>query len=131
MADGNHHRSLFHQRIPIAELAGIGAFGGHLGQILQQIVTDHSRMPGGALRGENVVPGLHQIARMVGQPAQHNPAFFLLGPSAQAIADGVGLLENFLEHEMLVIAQFVFFELVFQLRNDWADFDVVDGGGAK
>ena len=33
----------------------------------------------------------------------------------------VGLLEDFLEHVVLVVAQLVFFELVFQLFDDGAD----------
>ena len=47
LADGNHHGALFHQRIAIAKFAGVGAFSGNLGQVFQQIITDHAGMPCG------------------------------------------------------------------------------------
>ena len=47
------------------------------------------------------------------------------------LRDGVGLLEDLLEHVMLVVAQLVLLELVFELADDRADVDVVDGRGAE
>ena len=115
LADRDHHRVLFDDRIAIAELAGVGAFGDHLGQIFHQVIADQPRVPRGALAGQDEPLGLHQLARVIGQPAQDDPPLALLGPPAQAVAHGVGLLEDLLEHVVLVVAQLVFLELVLQL----------------
>ena len=77
------------------------------------------------------MPGFYEFASVVGHAAQHNSSFALLGPSAQAISNRIGLLKNFLEHEMLVRAQFIFFEFVFKLRNHRADLDVINRGGTE
>ncbi len=68
---------------------------------------------------------------MFGQTAEDDATFLGVGAAAQAVADRHGLLKNFLEHVMVVIAEPVGFELVFKLADDGADFGVVDGAGSE
>ena len=63
---------------------------------------------------------------VVGDAAEHDPPFALLGAAAQAVAHRVGLLEDLLEHVVLVVAELVLLELVLELRDDRRDLDVVD-----
>jgi hypothetical protein len=78
-------------------------------------------VPRGALSGEDDAFGAQQFAGMFGQAAEDDAAFALFGAAAQAVLDGGGLLEDLLEHVMLVLAELVGFELVFQLADDRAD----------
>ena len=131
LADGDDDGPLFHQRIAIAEFAGVGAFGDDLGEIFHQIIADQAGMPGGALAGEDESAGAGP-GRGCDRPGRRGRSALRCCSARprRQLPMAVGLLEDLLEHVMLVVAQLVFFELVFQLLIDGADVDVVDGGGA-
>ena len=76
-------------------------------------------MPRGALAGEDVAPGANQFTGAIGHPAENNSAFPLFDAATQAITHRGRLLEDLLEHVMLVAAQLVLLELVFKLLHDW------------
>src|SRR5207248_1902149 len=49
----DENRVLFDDRIAIAELAGVSAFGHNLRQVFEEIIADKPGMPGGSLAGED------------------------------------------------------------------------------
>jgi hypothetical protein len=126
LADRHQHRIFFHDRIAIAKLAGVRALGHDLGVIFHQIIAHQPRVPGRPLAGQDISLGAHQVARVIGQSAEDDPPLALLHAPAQAILHRLRLLEDLLEHVMLVVPQLVLFELVLELRDDRRDVDVVD-----
>ncbi len=86
LADGDQHGSVFDNRIPIAELGRVGAFGNDLRQVFQKIISQQTGMPRGSLRGEDNPPRLQQLAAVVRQSTQDDPPLLRLGSPAQAIA---------------------------------------------
>ncbi len=88
-------------------------------------------MPRRSLAGENKSTGANQFACVIGDATKHYPPLARFSAAAQAVANGVGLLEDFLEHVMLVIAQLIFLELVLELADGGGNFDVVDGRRLK
>ena len=71
-------------------------------------------MPGGSLAGENESARLGQVASVVREPAEDDASFALIEPAAETVGHRGGLLHDLLEHVMLVVAQLIFLDLVFE-----------------
>src|SRR5690606_2311910 len=106
LADRDDDRTVFDDRVAIAEFAGVFAARGRLGEILKEIFADFPRVKRGALPGEDETLGAHEIAGIFGNTSEHDAALALVDAAAHAVADRFGLLHDLLEHEVRVAAQF-------------------------
>ena len=118
--------------IAIAELAGVLDFGGNLGQVLHQIFADEARVPRRAAAGEDdrAAPAPGRVRNSASPPRMTRPSCRSM-PAAQAVLDRRRLLEDLLEHEVLVLAQLHLFELEFRFLDLRGDRHVVDGHGLE
>ena len=69
-----------------------------------QVFADHAGVQRGAAAGQNDAADVAQLRRGHVQAAQLGGAFFDAEPAAHRIADRAGLLKDFLEHVVRVIA---------------------------
>src|SRR6185295_10812118 len=118
LADRDDNRVVLDQRIAITEFAGIRRFGDDFRQIFKEIIAHETRVPRGALSGQDKTARLDQLAGQRLNAAENNSALALLGAPAQAVSNRIGLLKDLLEHVMLVVAKLVLFELVLELAED-------------
>ena len=101
LRDGEDHRHIGHRRIAIPELAGVFHLGRNPRELFQQVFTDQSRVPARAAGCQHDAVHAAQVLRVEVQAAELGGRFFLVQPSAEGVFDGLGLLEDFLEHVML------------------------------
>ena len=117
----------------MAKFAGEFHFGWNLRKLFDQIFADHRGVQRGPASGQNDAADIAQLRRRHVQAAELGGAFLVAQPSAHRIAHRTGLLEDFLEHVVRVIALFNvrigeldFAELVIAaLAGDRADLEFV------
>ncbi len=84
-------------------------------------------MPGGAAAEDDHALGIHHAFFVLLHAAEAHPAFFGIHAAAHTFGDGGGLLENFLEHEVLVAAFFQLLDFQFDLLRAGGHFFVAKG----
>ena len=102
LADDHDQGMLVHQGVHVPELRGQGHLYGNAGHPLQVVLAHHAHMPAGAagddvdfLQAADVVVAEVEVLKV------HRP---LPDPGEDAPAQGLGLLHDLLEHEVLVAA---------------------------
>ena len=100
LGDADHQHILAEQRLPVAVLRGVVDLGRQPGQALDQELPDEAGVPRGAA-GDQVHP-LHTAQAVGREPvvAEVDPGAVAVEVGADGVADGIGLLEDLLEHEV-------------------------------
>ncbi len=93
-----------HRRVAVTKLAGVFHFSRDAGELLDQIFADPGRVQSSAAAGENDAPDVAQFGRRHVQAAEFGGAFLGVETAAHRVAHGVGLLKDFFEHVMRIIA---------------------------
>ena len=75
------------------------------GEFLDQVLADHGRMPAGAAGRQQDAIDAAQLLRVEIQAAKVRRRLVERQPPAHGVTQCLGLLENLLEHEMVVAAQ--------------------------
>ena len=131
LTDRDDHGPLFDDRISIAELAGELDVGGNLRKILHEVLADHRGVQGGPLPDEDDPFRSREFTAEVVDAAENDLPCAVVDPALDAGSQRPRLLEDLLEHVVLVIAEFDLLDLDFELVNLRGDFDVVDGRGPE
>ncbi len=131
LAHRHHHRPLFDQWVPVAELTRVLGGRGHLANVFHQIPPDHGGVQRRALPGEQHPARLHQVLAEGRQPAEHDLALVEVHAPAQRVAQSLGLLEDLLLHEVGVRPQFDLLQIEFELHDLGRHFDIVNGAGPE
>ena len=127
----DHDGAIVDDRVSISKLGGVFDFGGDACELLEEVFSHQSGVPGGATTGDDDSLGADQLAGEVGDSAERDAAFLLIDATAHAVGEGVGLLHDFLEHEVFVASEFDVLEGHFQLGDLLGDGHVVQGGGSE
>ena len=102
--DGQHVRG--NDRVAIAEFAAVIHFDRNPGQLLDHELARQRRVPTGSAGDDlDFLERLELLRRDI-HLVQKNAAALLADTPERGIADGARLLEDFLEHEVLVAALF-------------------------
>ncbi len=127
LAHGDDDGAILDDGIAVTEFGGVFDFGGDFGEIFHEVFADEAGMPCGAAAGDDDTACADEFTGVGGETAEDDAAFVQINAAAQAIFNGAGLLEDFLEHEMFVVAEFHLFEFEFGFLDFGGDGDVVDG----
>ena len=106
LADRQHDIIFADDGIPVAELARVFDFHGDPCDVLEEVFCHQACVPAGAARHDHDAFGVDELLLIVLHPAQHHFAPGKVQAPAHAVADAARLLEDLLEHEM-VIAPFL------------------------
>ncbi len=130
LADGDDDGAVFDDRIAVAEFGGVFDFGGDFGEVFHEVFADEAGMPCGAAAGDDDAAGADEVAGVGGQAAEDDAALDgrSMRPRRQ-FSMAIGLLHDFLEHEVLVVAEFHLFEFEFGFLDFGRHGDIVDGHG--
>src|SRR5205085_9003661 len=106
-----------HDRIAIAEFGGVLRFHGNAGVLLDHQLADESRMPArAARRNDDMVEAEEFVAREIESP-ELRESLIEDEATAHRVLDGLRLLEDLLQHEVIEAA---FLDLV-EIPIDAAD----------
>ncbi len=102
----HRHRIRSQDRVAIAPLAGVVDFDRNAGESLDHVLAGESSMPTGAAGGD--IDFLQRFELGLGDLhfVEENGAGILRDAAERGVADGAGLLIDFLEHEVLEAALF-------------------------
>src|ERR1700719_990240 len=129
LADADDERAIAHNGIAVAELAAVIHFHGNPGQAFDHEFTRQTGVPTGAAGDDLDVAEIAEVLLADLHLIEENLAGFLGDAAQHGVSDGAGLLENFLEHEMLEAALFRSYGIpgdVMHLRLDRFTFSVSD-----
>ena len=104
MRDAEDERVLRQRQIPIAELARELDLDRHLRERLDDVFAAHRRVRRGAAPGEDDAIDPAQFAGRHAEAAELRRGFLAGKAAAHRVADRLGLLEDFLEHVVRVVA---------------------------
>jgi hypothetical protein len=102
----SHHRLGLDYRVAVAELGGLLDVGRDARQVLEIVFAHHAGVEAGAAGGDDYAVDLGHLARREVEPLEARGGGGLVEASAQGVGEGVGLLEDLLEHEVLETALF-------------------------
>ena len=97
----------------------------------KQVLPHQAGVPGGAAGQDDDPPDVAQFEVRQLDAAELDVAAVGQDPAAERIADGLGLFEDLLEHEMLVAALLDLPQIPGDLLDLLGDLLVVDGGGGN
>ena len=97
----NAERPVIDDRIAVAKLGSIFDFDGDAGEVLEHVLADKRRMPARATGGDQDVVEPEQLLVRHVETAELRGALIRQQSSAHAVLDCSGLLEDFLEHEVI------------------------------
>jgi hypothetical protein len=101
LADDEHDVLGIDDRAPVPELGGILHLGRYPGQLLYQVLPDEGRVPGGAAGGDDDAAGVLQVVDVGEEPVEAGGPLLVVEPSPHGVPEGVRLLEDLLEHEVV------------------------------
>src|SRR5690554_7604407 len=104
LRNGNYQVVPVQNGIPVAELRSVFHLNRNARILLQKILSHQSRMPGSATSHNNDALGLNELGHYIQNASQKHLALVHGNPAPEGIANGHGLLMNFLQHKMRVIA---------------------------
>ena len=126
LGNGNDHVIWTDDGVAITEFRGVFHFNRDAGKILKQVFSHQPCVPAGpacddqdALCGVPFFPVVVDTGHLDFR-TRHAHA------TADGVADGIRLLEDFLEHEVIETALFDGFNLHFELVNLWCDYGVLE-----
>ena len=122
-------RSRLDDRIAIAELRGVLDFDRDARVLLDDVLADQARVPARAATEDHDALGRAQLVVGEIQTAQLGDALVVDQAAAHAVADGLGLLVDLLQHEVIEAALFDLLEIPVDLVDLLVGRDVVDGLG--
>ncbi len=93
------------RRVAVAQLAGVLDFDRNAGELFDQVLADQRRVPTRAAGGEHDAVDRPQLLRREVQAAEHGGRLVAIEPAAHRVANGLGLLEDFLEHVVRIAAE--------------------------
>ena len=105
LADGKDERVLVHRHVAVPKLTGEIHFARQVRERLDHVFADQSGVVGRAAGRDDDAVHVAQFLRGHVQAAQARAGVVEREAPAQAVAHTVGLLEDFLEHVVRVIAQ--------------------------
>jgi hypothetical protein len=117
LRDDQNQRVLLNGRVAIAKFAGVFDFRWDVGEFFEQIFADQRRMPAGAAGRDDNVIDLAQLRQSHVQAAEFGGGVVVSDAAAQGVADGLGLLMDFLEHEMRELAALGSFRIELELAD--------------
>ena len=99
---GHRHdeRASVYGRLPVAELGGVVGLGGYAGERLHPHAANHGGVETGSHTQEDDAVDLGELGGGVGYLVQRGGQLVEVHATAQGIDGGLGLLVNFLEHEV-------------------------------
>ena len=100
LADGDDHILLVNQGIAVTKFTGILHLDRQAGNILEQVLSDQSRVPRGSASDNDDPPCLQQPGHNIVQSAQMQVLQPGPYPSPESILYGARLLKDLLQHEM-------------------------------
>ena len=117
LRNGHHYVIGKENRVAIAEFRGVFHFHGQARKGLDQVFADEAGVPRGAAGDDDDPPGLFKAFAVVQDAREGDRVVFHVDASAHAFAQGVGLLEDFLEHEVRGAAFFQLAQGEFQFND--------------
>ena len=106
MRDGDHDVVGINHRIAVTEFRGVFYFDRNAAEILDQVLPDERCVPRGAASHEDDAPGVEKPLAVVHDARQDHVVRLGVDPAPDAVHDGLGLLEDLLEHEVRIAALF-------------------------
>lgn len=100
LADGDDERIGSEDRVFIAEFRGDLGSGGNAGDVFKERGGDLSSMPGGSTGEDNDAAKCLEVGGSEGQVLEVDSAEVREQAVMESLLDGLGLLEDLLEHEM-------------------------------
>ena len=101
-----YESSIIDRRIAISLFTRVFYFREHPSKFFEKVFADESCVPAGSAGCENNSVGSAQLLSGQIQPADHCGAFAFVETTSKRIFDCLRLLEDFLKHVVLVVAQF-------------------------
>ncbi len=86
--------------ITVAELRSILHFHGNLSCLLDEVLTDEGRVPAGATGADDDAAGIDELILVFDDAAEGDIVALVVQATFDAGAQGVGLLPDFLQHEV-------------------------------
>ena len=100
LGDADDERAVVHQRVAVAELGRVLHLDRHPRHLLEHVLADQGRVPGGAAgRDDDPLDVLELVIAQV-EAAEARGALFLQQVAAKRVAEALRLLADLLEHEV-------------------------------
>ena len=104
LGDGNHHVTLADDRIPVAELRRILHLHRHATESFYQLLADESGVPRGSAGHDDDALGLQHLPAVVNECRKCHVVGLQVHTTTHAVRQALGLLEDFLQHEVRIAA---------------------------
>ena len=104
LGDGNHHITAAHHRIPVTELRSILHLNGDATEVLDDLLTDETSVPGCTASHDDDAFGIQQLFLMVDDSTECYVGSFHIDSSTHTVGETLRLFEDLLEHEMRIAA---------------------------
>ena len=104
LREDEQHGVPFERRVAVTEFVRELDLHRHLREFLDQVFADQRRVPARAAGGDDDAVDRAQFGGRHVQAAETGGGALVVDAAAQGIFHGARLLENFLEHEVLVLA---------------------------
>ena len=117
LRNGHHNVIGKENGVAVAEFRGVFHFHGQARKGLDQVFADEAGVPRGAVGDDDDPPRLFKAFAVVQDAREGDRVVFHVDASAHAFAQGVGLLEDFLEHEVRGAAFFQLAQGEFQFND--------------
>ena len=114
---GDHDVVGINHRIAVTELRSVFHFDRNAAEILDQVLPDERCVPRGAASHEDDAPGVEKPLSVVHDARQDHVVRLGVDPAPNAVHDGLGLLEDLLEHEVRIAALFELGDAELQLLD--------------
>ena len=104
LRDGNHHVVREDDGLTVAELRGVLHFNRYAAEALEELFADESGVPAGAASHDDDAPCACQLLAEVDDGTEGDAVALHIDASTHAVAQAVGLFEDFLHHKERVAA---------------------------
>src|SRR5690606_2339870 len=127
LRDDEHHIAIPKNGIAIAKFAGVLDLYGNARKLLDEVFPDQTCMPRRAARADDDTLRLLQLLENIHQPSELDRVLLQSDAAANAVFEGLRLLHDPFEHEVLEPALLDLLEVPLELVNLLLERRVVDG----